>query len=226
MLKRLGLLLCVLPWLWQCASQESGSWLAVRVEKGDTLFSIASAYGISVQSLVKRNHLKNPDYLRDGDLLWVPAWAPLQQNKVSQDQAFSAWLDELGQKQPAVVVAKPKPKGMAWIKPLQGEVIDKGLGGIEIIASSQKMVKAARSGEVLYAGYLTQRDCDYVVIRHYSGFISVYQGIKNALAKVGTYIHQGDDLGYLEQDNEDRYVLHFEIRQGAKRLSTLALLNQ
>jgi LysM repeat protein len=47
-----------------------------RVKRGDTLSKIANQFRISISAIVARNHIANPDHLRDGQTLVIPPTPP------------------------------------------------------------------------------------------------------------------------------------------------------
>ncbi len=49
-----------------------GDQLIYTINPGDTLFSIASQFGVSVDDLVALNNLSDPDSIRAGDQLFIP----------------------------------------------------------------------------------------------------------------------------------------------------------
>ena len=51
-----------------------GYWYTVRW--GDTLSSIGRATGVSPWSIAQANGLWNPNYIRAGQQLWIPSYAP------------------------------------------------------------------------------------------------------------------------------------------------------
>ena len=50
--------------------------LSYQVKPGDTLFSIASTFGVKVSSILTANGMTNPDYLKVGQLLSIPGGQP------------------------------------------------------------------------------------------------------------------------------------------------------
>jgi LysM repeat protein len=49
-----------------------GDVLIYPIEQGDTLFSIARKFGVSVDALIELNNIANPDVIRAGDELFIP----------------------------------------------------------------------------------------------------------------------------------------------------------
>jgi LysM repeat protein len=67
-----------------------------RVKQGDTLSRIANQFRVSISAIVARNHVANPDHLREGQTLVIPP-APPRKLAVSpsagrQGQAFQIVL--------------------------------------------------------------------------------------------------------------------------------------
>lgn len=58
-------------WLAGDAGAESLAEDAVVVQKGDTLTRLAKKYEVSVEDLVRINHLKDPDKIYPGQKLWI-----------------------------------------------------------------------------------------------------------------------------------------------------------
>lgn len=54
-----------------------------KVKAGDTLGAIASRAGVTVNDLVKLNHLADPDYIRVGQVLKIGVYSPV--NNPSHD---------------------------------------------------------------------------------------------------------------------------------------------
>jgi len=51
-------------------------WILTSVQPGDTLFRLSQAYGITVTQLQSANCMGNSTFLRVGQSLYVPPWAP------------------------------------------------------------------------------------------------------------------------------------------------------
>ncbi len=49
-----------------------GGELIYTIEQGDTLYSIARQFDVSVEALIELNNIANPDVIRAGDELFIP----------------------------------------------------------------------------------------------------------------------------------------------------------
>ena len=56
----------------QSSAASRGSGWEHKVERGQTLAEIARGYGVSMQSIIKANNLKNPSAIRVGQVLFIP----------------------------------------------------------------------------------------------------------------------------------------------------------
>ncbi len=54
------------------AARNIGDPLVYTINPGDTLFSIARQFGVSLDDLVELNNIENPDSIRAGDELFIP----------------------------------------------------------------------------------------------------------------------------------------------------------
>ncbi|MCB8944809.1 MAG: LysM peptidoglycan-binding domain-containing protein [Ardenticatenaceae bacterium] len=70
MMKRVSWLLLVLLWWMAVGTAQADT--AYVVQPGDTLFSIAQRFGVSVTAVVQANHLVNPNLIYAGSTLIIP----------------------------------------------------------------------------------------------------------------------------------------------------------
>ncbi|MCY3785112.1 MAG: LysM domain-containing protein [bacterium] len=52
--------------------RDIGGELVYTIEQGDTLYSIARQFDVSVDALIALNNIENPDVIRAGDQLFIP----------------------------------------------------------------------------------------------------------------------------------------------------------
>lgn len=52
--------------------RELGTQLVYTIQPGDTLFSIARQFGVTLEALVELNNIEDPDLINAGDQLFIP----------------------------------------------------------------------------------------------------------------------------------------------------------
>ncbi len=207
------------------------------VEKGQTLWRIARAYGVPVQELAEVNDLPDPTQIRAGQGLWVPRAervlhvvpagtppvAPQPDRRPPAQTAGNAKQpptaarddDDDEAKAPKVEVRRNR---FAW--PVKGVLFSRfGVrdgtqhDGIDIAAPKGTAISAADGGEVLYAG--TQNGYgNIVLVKHRDDLITIYAHNDENLVKTGDSVKSGQLLGKVgETGRASGPHLHFEVRQ-------------
>lgn len=167
------------------ASVDPAPALTHRVAKGETLFSIAKAYGISLDALMAANKLTAASVIRAGAILSIPA----------------------GGKAVAVVPAMPEAvktstkalsKSLAWPCPGEIRYLDGKAYGVVIRASLGETSKAIAAGIVSSAGpYRGYGNVVFVLTR---GYIYVYGGNDSISVRAGDQVRAGQALGKIGMD--------------------------
>jgi murein DD-endopeptidase MepM/ murein hydrolase activator NlpD len=212
-----------------------------RVGRGETAYSIARLYGVSVRALAEWNGLGPDLSVREGQYLIIPlvieeasaptggtapgeSVAPLPPSAAAPlpEPIEEASLPPSGsQPAPAAPAADPEPAaavaddgGSQFMQPVTGEVI-RGYGGgnegIDIAAPSGTPVRVVADGEVA----AITRDTDQIpilVVRHEGGLLSVYANIRNVTVARGDRVSRGQTVA--EVGPGDPPFLHFEVRRG------------
>ncbi len=222
-----------------------------QVERGETAYSIARLYGVSVRSLADWNALDENLTVREGQFLLVPV---VQAGSVETSALDSPDITQPGQGSPtptppsasqplpdeseeeAAASPPPSPElgsdrteasGTARLSmPVQGSIIagyEKGRNeGIDIAASPGTQVKAAGAGTVA----AITRDTDQVpilVIRHAGNLLTVYANIDNITVEKGDSVSAGQVIASIR--NADPSFLHFEVREGFESADPMDYLN-
>lgn len=204
------------------------------VVSGETAWSIARKYGVSVQELARANGLSDAMNVRIGQKLTVPAasgttttaqvTAPGIGSPTPQPPSASKPLPD-EKTQPA---STPAPKADApdlgktrtaasgsgkFTMPASGSIVrayKKGTNeGIDISAAPGSQISAAGGGTVA----AVTRDTDgvpIVVVRHDGGLMTVYAGVDKLSVAKGDTVKRGQSIGAARNSG----VVHFEVRQG------------
>ncbi len=219
-----------------------------KVKRGETAYSIARLYNVSVTALADWNGLGPDLEVREGQYLLIPvaaaeASAPAPDMQTSRPGAASAPppppsaarpLPEEDTKPAAAPATDPLPSPeMAQAKeetslmgfPVQGTIIrgyEKGKNeGIDIAASAGTPVKAADAGTVA----AITRDTEQVpilVLRHEGEMLTVYANIDNITVQKGDSVRRGQTVAEIRKG--DPAFLHFEVRKGFESVDPMPFL--
>jgi murein DD-endopeptidase MepM/ murein hydrolase activator NlpD len=169
-----------------------------KVKKGETLFQIAELYKVPIEKIVDMNSIPDVARLEDNQLVFIPGAnraVSILQNEGSTEKGFIWPLDG---------------KVVRYFRSRDGEGINKG---IDIESKDASVVKAARSGRVVFADYLSGYG-PTVILDHSDGYYTVYSFNSDFLVKLNEKVPQGAEIGKIKSAN-DRAYLHFEIRRNA-----------
>jgi lipoprotein NlpD len=210
-----------------------------RVGRGETAYSVARLYGVSVRSLAEWNGLGPDLAVRENQYLIIPivletsgapgaqppgtsvAPPPPSAGNPLPDTIETAALPPATGGGPAPPEPPPEPEPepepeatSRFQRPVDGSILrafSSANEGIDISAATGTAVRAAGDGEV---AAITQ-DTDQVpilVIRHADGLLTVYANIRNITVSRGESISRGQQVA--EVGPGDPSFLHFEVRRG------------
>jgi len=163
-----------------------------RVVRGDTLYSIARKFSVTVAAIQEANNLTAAYVLRVGDNLKLPsgAKAPVSQAPAASTAAANA-PSTAGS---AAASAVSWPVAVRELAYMTGK-----LSGVVITGTRTEPVKSLTYGTVISAG--PYRGFGRVVIVQVEGsYLYVYGGCENLSVKEGDKVGPGTELGYLGID--------------------------
>jgi murein DD-endopeptidase MepM/ murein hydrolase activator NlpD len=198
------------------------------VEKGETLYRIAKAYGIDPRELMEANGISDPRALAPGQELFVPG-APRPVDVPPLAAGSASGSSGAARDQEALLPRKGGTGALQW--PVKG-VLYRGFGvkqgqrhdGIDLSAPEGTPVRAAAAGEVIYVG--TQSGYGLIVIvRHAGGLITLYAHNSEVLVKDGDRVDAGTPVAKVGQTGRTSGPhLHFEVRDGTRPRDPLQFL--
>jgi LysM repeat protein len=210
----------------------------IKVEKGDTAYSIAKKNNMAVERLGILNKLPAPYNIKIGDELIVES-AEIITTK-TETTATNATAQKAGRPQAAqVAAAQPVIKSNANVKlpkldartnakfswPVRGNIIASfgptrsGLhnDGINIAAKAGTPVAAAENGNVAYAGNEMKGYGNLLIIQHAGGWMTIYGHLDSFVVRRGDKVSVGQKIGSVGNTGKvGEPQLHFEIRKGSK----------
>lgn len=215
------------------------------VEPGETIYSIARLYRVSVPALASWNGLGKDLAVREGQRLLIPV---VEDGSVkSQDNDFvveepapgegsitpipPSAVDPLPDAvETAVIPESPNlvqdrtPVGASrkLLRPVSGEVLrgysnkPGGNEGLDIAASKGTSVKAAENGEVALVSS-AGGNTKIVLIRHPDNLYTVYSNVSDVSVSKGQTVGRGQSIGKVAGGSPA--FLHFEIRRGTESVN-------
>ncbi len=193
-----------------------------KVQKGDTVYSIAKKYDTDAQGVVNFpfNTFSNDETfeLAIGQTVIVP-------EGVKTEQAPWAPTSRVRQITPnaGTVVASGQ-----FVWPTNG-TITQGFywyhKGIDIANRAAPAILAADSGRVVTSGWSSVGYGNHVIIDHGNGFRTLYAHMSRIFVVAGQTVNRGDQIGQMGSTGRSTGIhLHFEVIQGGAHLSPLSVL--
>lgn len=224
------------------------------VKQGDTMYSLASRFGMSIEELAQANNIAVPYTIAVSQRLVIPgaveapvttqvAAASLERTIPSATRTPEAEraARELGYipavaetndlDQEGILISKTGDSRFSW--PLRGAIIDsygtsdEGLrnDGINIAAPIGAPIRAAADGEVIYTGAELEGYGNLLLLRHEDGWVSAYAHADSIVVKKGDKIRQGQVVAKVGKTGDVAAPqLHFELRHELQPRDPLAAL--
>ncbi|MEI8054827.1 MAG: peptidoglycan DD-metalloendopeptidase family protein [bacterium] len=178
---------------------------AYVVQKGDTLYSIAWAFGLDYRDLAKRNNVSSPYSLCLGQRLYI----------ATPKAAKNNFLPLKG-----------------WLWPAQGAIVARfdsnlvGNRGIDIKGKYDDPILASNSGKIVYSGTGIRSYGKLIIIKHNDDYLSAYAYSKVILVHEGQAVIAGQKIATMGSDDAGNVRLHFEIRKIGKPVNPLLYLSK
>lgn len=192
------------------------------VKRGDTLWDIAKLYGVNVNTLTQFNGLYNPNDLKIGQDVVIPA-------DVAAVNASLADSSDSSKRRTVQLASRSESGSFLW--PVQGVITSK-FGrrwgefhyGLDIAAPTGTPVKASRAGVVVASGWRGTYG-NAVIIEHDSNYRTLYAHNSRLLVKEGDVVVAGQKIAEVGSTGRSTGPhLHFEIHQNEKALDPLRFL--
>ncbi|WP_027800862.1 peptidoglycan DD-metalloendopeptidase family protein [Paraburkholderia dilworthii] len=194
-----------------------------RVNPGDTLPGIASAYGHKPQDIATWNGLPVNAAVAPGQVLRVSP--PMASGSVV---APPVGVTPNAPTAPGAPTASAAPQQGVLQWPLRGPILKTFVAGksngIVIGGRPGDPVKAAATGRVVYAGSGIEAYGPLIIIKHDDSLITAYGQNSTLLVKEGDAVAQGQTIGEVGVDSRGVASIQFEVRQNGQPVDPLAWL--
>ncbi|MFA5987278.1 MAG: peptidoglycan DD-metalloendopeptidase family protein [Candidatus Paceibacterota bacterium] len=185
------------------------------VKSGETVEKIAKKYGGDVNEILQYNDLTKTSKIAIGDVIIIPGGTDYI-SVPTTPSSKSALAKRFA--------SQPNYPGY-YIRPVNGGRLTQGLhmyNAVDVApdchCSGAEPIMAAASGNVIVSriGGWNGGYGNYVVVSHSNGTQTLYAHMQRVLVSPGSYVFQGQIIGYVgSSGNSTGPHLHFEVR-GAK----------
>ncbi|MEL0640537.1 peptidoglycan DD-metalloendopeptidase family protein [Pseudoalteromonas aliena] len=218
-----------------------------KVQKGDTLYSIAFSAGQDFRVLAKNNSIPAPYIIFPGQTISLTA-QPVKikkhkkytnpskkstEKKQKSNKKLKKELDppkqrEYVQKQASNKVSNTKrlsSSKVQWLWPAKGKVTkrfsnkENGYKGLQITNHKGAPVLAAAQGTVVYAGNALRGYGNLIILKHNDDYLSAYAHNSKLLVKEKQKIKAGQKIAEIGNSESSVTALRFEIRYRGKAVN-------
>jgi murein DD-endopeptidase MepM/ murein hydrolase activator NlpD len=181
------------------AAQAGNSYGEYRVSRGDTLYSIARRYGISVTELLDMNGFSQNYMIKDGERIRVPSTGTVVPPASSGIASTSGSVPDSGKTQGTGNPVRVDPS-LRWpVRAKDVSYLTGKLYGVVVTGERSEPVKSLIQGTVVHAG--PYRGFGRVaIVQVTGGYFYVYGGCESLSVKEGDRVAPGAELGKLGID--------------------------
>lgn len=209
----------------------------VIVEKGNTVYHLATTNGITPLDLALWNNIPPPYTIYPGQRLKLypstgkaaPAPAVATKPVVSPPVVTSPTRPGGTTTRPTTTAAPTNTVAtvatagnVSWRWPTDGNLLttykagEPTRQGIDIAGTSGQPVRAASDGTVVYSGAGLVGYGELIIIKHNGEWLSAYGHNRKRLVSEGQKVSAGQQIAELGRTAASRDMLHFEIRYDGK----------
>lgn len=203
----------------------------VVVQRGQTLYRIATENGISALDLAMWNGVPPPYTIYPGQRLRLyPSGGRVSAPPVASRPPPRPGTAPPRSPPPAPVVAAPPSSPIAWRWPTDGQLIGRYVNGdptkqgVDIAGSGGQPVRAAADGVVVYSGSGLVGYGELIIVKHNEQWLSAYGHNRSRLVNEGQIVKSGQQIAEMGRSGAARDMLHFEIRYNGKPLDPQSYL--
>ena len=211
------------------------------VKKGQTLYSIAKAYGLSAKELQNINGIQDPSELDVGHHLWIPNAdqivyvAPTAGSVTKESPPPARKKKYTQQKRRSKAQRKVAARKRKLMWPVRGGVLTSRFGtrngsnhhGIDIGARRGTPIRAAGPGTVKFSGWGPTGYGLMIIIKHPGNLTTVYAHNSRNLVKKGSQVKRGQMIARVGKTGRATGPhVHFEVRNDTHAKNPLLYLKK
>jgi len=202
------------------------------VQRGDTLYHVATVNGITALDLALWNGIPPPYTIYPGQRLrlYPGAASTAATTSPSRSTTVPNTTRSPPTPTPPPVVATPANAPFAWRWPTDGSLVntyasgDPTRQGVDIAGNAGQPVRAAADGVVVYSGSGLVGYGELIIVKHNDQWLSAYGHNRARLVNEGQLVKAGQQIAEMGHSGAARDMLHFEIRYNGKPVDPQAYL--
>lgn len=202
------------------------------VQRGDTLYRIATDNGVAVRDLAAWNGIPPPYTIYPGQRLslYPGGGRSTPPRAAAAPVRGTASTARPATPRPTTPSAPPVNSGVGWQWPVDGQLLSRFEAGeptkqgIDIAGTGGAPVRSAGDGTVVYSGSGLVGYGELIIIKHNEQWLSAYGHNRNRLVNEGAVVKAGQQIAELGRTGASRDMLHFEIRYNGKPVDPLLYL--
>ena len=212
--------------------QQKSDGIYHPVQKGQTLYAIAKAYGVSVKELQQSNGIRDPSELDVGHHLWIP-----NADRIVYVAPTVPGVSKTPAPKKKKTVTKKKTatakRKLMW--PVKGGTLTSRFGtrngknhhGIDIGARRGTPIRAAHGGKVEFSGWGPTGYGLMIIIKHPGNLTTVYAHNSRNLVKKGSKVKRGQMIARVGKTGRASGPhVHFEVRNDTHAKNPLLYLKK
>jgi lipoprotein NlpD len=225
-------LVCLSTLLFGCSAQpprEPGA-VYYRVQRGDTLYSIAWRYDLDFKHVARLNRIDPNSPIYPGQVLVL-------QSPSAPPESTTVTASTAGSQRSASAAGREAHRDTGGSEALpqfrwatEGEIIGRfdpdrlDRQGIDIAGKRGQPIYAASAGRIVYSGNGLPDYGNLVIIKHNNAYLSAYAHNDRVHVKEGAYVKSGQQIADMGNTGTDRPMLHFQIRKNGHPVDPLMYL--
>lgn len=198
----------------EARSQGESMPITYRVQRYDTLYSIAFRYDQDYRTLAQMNGLYPPYALRVGQIIDLK-WRPRPQRPQAPSYKPRVIYPVKTYHSPVLATSAlrwptDEKRILTYFSP------EKGRKGIDIVGRRGHPIYASSGGVVAYAGDGLSGYGNLIIIKHNDKLLTAYAHNARILVKEGQQVRTGEMIATMGSLDRQHDGLHYEVRQWGK----------
>lgn len=191
------------------------------VRPGENLYRISRHYGVSVDSIVRANRIRDVTSVSVGKRLFIPRTRVSRAAKPLSPPAGASKASRYAKDDGAARIRAKRESNLSFAWPVRGRLSSRygrrqgrPHEGVDIAARQGTPIRAAEAGRVIHSGWGLGAYGRVVIVKHAGKYSTVYAHNRKNSVSVGDFVERGEVIAQVGRTGNARGPhVHFEIRR-------------